>query len=277
MPARYFGDLLAKGESTSVRLETTGLDLALELGQLSASLRLVDGDPPRPLGMEASAVPSSISAPEIQRCAAITVAASTDAQRPVLTGVHFARGFAEATDSYRIARTELSDWHSEVVVSTDLIRLVAATATGLNARFDGRRVQFESDNATWTCTTIDAPFPSLDGHLMHASSEILRGDRLALLDAVDAAGVIPHAAVDLVGRGELLAVTAEAPDVGRIESVLRAVTPRDGLLATFSASYLRDALRLATGDHVSLQLLPRFAIMQCEAFKQLVSVHAQTG
>lgn len=110
VPARLFADIINRAPAETVSLATADKDLAIASGGLSASLRVLEGQPPPEIETTATVPTSTMTGDEARRAAALSTAASKDAQRPVLTGVHLGSGRAEATDSYRAARTPLGGW-----------------------------------------------------------------------------------------------------------------------------------------------------------------------
>jgi DNA polymerase III sliding clamp (beta) subunit (PCNA family) len=273
VPARILADLLAQGSSPSVTLQADPENLQVELGELGATLRLIHDSPPEPLRVaEGETQTSRLSADEAERAGALAIVASPDAQRPVLTGVHLGPDHAEATDSYRAARTTLEAWHLDLVVPADLVRLVAAERSEVWASFDGRVVSFRTTDTSWTTAVIATAYPPIT-HFATVTLETMTCERLALLTAVESAAVIPGALIELNAAGGRVTVSSESLELGRVASVVQQVGTTD-VEALFTAKYLLDALKLATSDTVSFRFAERHVLIGCDAYLQLIMKRA---
>lgn len=267
--ARLIADLLAKGTSDDVAIATAGINVGLTMGTLTASLRTVHVEPPPPITVKGTSTASTMTTDEARRAAAVAVAASTDLQRPVLTGVHLAPGRAEATDTYRVARTALTSWNCDVVVPVEVLRVLAGAHADVVAEFNGRVLGLYSGPTRWTCPVLATAFPPLDPHLAAPVIHTVSCDRTEFRNAVESAAVVPGAPVDLKGYGDRLAVTAEAADLGRVETLMAVDAPVD-LEASFTSNYLREAVQVATGDRLTLDFSTKHVVITCDEFTQLV-------
>lgn len=269
LPTRVFADLLARGSSPLATLSSDGLNVEVGLGDLEAKLRLIDEPPPTPMRVSsAESTPASLSALEVERAGAVAIASSGDLQRPVLAGVHLGPSMAEATDTYRVARTDLSTWDLDLVVPADLIRLVAAERSDVTVSFDGRVVAFRTDNACWTTPVIATSCPAIPQFAV-PTNEALTCDRHAIIAAVESAAVLPGALIELRSTGGDLVVSSENLEVGRTESRVRQAGATT-FEALFTARYLLDALKLATSEQVTFQLAERHVVIRCDSFLQLI-------
>ena len=269
VPGRLFADVLGRGTVDDVMLTADDLDFDISVGGLWASLRRIRDDPPPPITVGGPRSTSTMTADEARHAAAVAVAASTDAQRSVLTGVHLAPGTAEATDSFRVARTALGAWTCDVVVPADVLRLVASAGGDVHGEFNGRVISLSTAETSWTCSTIANAFPPLDWHYNVPTVEVVSCDRVEFCSAVESAAVLAGAPIDLRGLGSSLAVTSESTELGRIEATIAADAPTT-LAASFAGLYLQDAAQLATGDHIEVAFCAKHATIRCEQFTQLV-------
>ena len=269
VPARIMGDLLARGSSPLATLGSDGLNLEVGLGDLEAKLRLIDDTPPPPIRVvSAESTPASLSALEVERAGAVAVASSGDLQRPVLAGVHLGPTMAEATDTYRVARTILTTWDLDLVVPADLVRLVAAERSDVTVSFDGRVIAFRTHDASWTTPVIATAFPAIP-HFAIPTNETLTCDRHGIITAVESAAVLPGALIELRSTGGDLVVSSENLEVGRIESKVPQVGAT-AVEALFTARYLLDALKLATTEQITFQFAERHVVIRCGSFTQLI-------
>jgi len=276
VPARLLTDIAFKGLDARASLSVRRGDLYFTCGGLTAELRGQPGLPPAAIQVSGNAEVATLTADECRRAAAITFACSTNAARPLLTGVHLHPGVAEATDSYRIARTALSGWTFDAVLPADLLALAAHVNEQIRAAFDGRVIRLSGACTTWTGPVLLGPFPPLDRYLREPVRERLTCDRSALAHAVSVAAAIPGAFVDLVGAVDRILIRSESPQMGAIRSD---VTTASTLNTTrsFTAAYLSDALSAAVGDEVTIEFTDRAAIIRCAAFEQFVLLRADSG
>jgi hypothetical protein len=217
VPARILGDLLARGSSPLATLGSDGLNLEVGLGDLEAKLRLIDDTPPPPIRVvSAESTPASLSALEVERAGAVAVASSGDLQRPVLAGVHLGPTMAEATDTYRVARTILTTWDLDLVVPADLVRLVAAERSDVTVSFDGRVIAFRTHDASWTTPVIATAFPAIP-HFAIPTNETLTQTGTGSSQPSSPPRFC-RALIELRSTGGDLVVSSENLEVGRIES-----------------------------------------------------------
>lgn len=181
-------------------------------------------------------------------------AASVDAARPTLTGIHFTGKQVEATDSYRLGRAPCTVPECLVPASA-----FAALEPGEITVTD-RSVTFSTDGARRTVRTLEGDFPRTDAFFQGDRPEYLRADRAALLGAVKVAQLAAPAGNDrarviaLEPDGDLLTVTSvsgDATSAARVDVECSAKVPRIGMNTVF----FTDLLGAADSETVEIRLV----------------------
>lgn len=164
-PVGLLGKILAATRTTAVTLEYDTEDdlLTVTGGRSTHRLRcypvhewpkispVTDGDTCK--------LPASL----MPLLAEVTAYASTDTTRPILTGVHFADGVVEATDSFKAMRAKI-DYHGpDVNVPVETIAAIAAHGADVDLQADGRQATFTVGDTTITTRLIEGNFPNIAG------------------------------------------------------------------------------------------------------------------
>ena len=112
-------------------------------------------------------------------------------------------------------------------------------------------------------------FPQLNQFFAHEASSEVRCHRASLSHAVSTASVLSGASLDMFERHGALIVRSETSQLGSVEIELEATIP-GGSAWSFSATYLRDAIEVATDDEIVMAITERAAIIRCSQFEQFV-------
>lgn len=198
----------------------------------------------------------------------VVVAASTEENRPILTGVNMATegdGLRlVATDSYRLAVRDLpgtsflAEGQSVLVPSTALRELgrLLGGAEDVTVRLGERDAAFELGPVHLVTRLIDGEFPNYRGLIPPSHQHLLTVGREALLDAVRRVKVVakePSTPIKLEMSTDGLNLSASAQDVGNAFEQLDAKYEGEDLTVAFNPEYLIDGLDVATGDEVTLE------------------------
>lgn len=197
--------------------------------------------------------------------AQVSVAASTDDARPILTGVYFeTEGEAlrmVATDSYRLAVRDLPSMKAALsgLVPVRALRELKRTvgSSRLKVAIGGREATFASDRGMLTARLIEGTFPNYRQLIPASYPNRLTVDRDSLLDAVDRASLVAedHIPVRLLLREGGLDLSVKRQDVGGEDEHVEATYVGDEMEIAFNSRYLNDGLSVVEGDDVILDLM----------------------
>jgi len=195
----------------------------------------------------------------------VSVAASNDDARPILTGVFFeSEGGAlrmVATDSYRLAVKDLPGIHAELtgLVPVRALRELKRTvgASKLKVAIGSRDATFASERGTLTARLIEGTFPNYRQLIPESYPHQLTVDRDSLLEAVDRASLVAedHIPVRLLLRSDGMDLSVTRQDVGGESEHIAATYTGDELEIAFNSRYLNDGLSVVDGDDIVLDLM----------------------
>lgn len=249
----------------------------LDIGSsaLEASLRTFDIDEWTHLRL-ADADSFKLSAPESGALAVVATAASTDPQRPTLSGVHLKDGLADATDTYQVVRAEVQSWRGEVVLPVSAIAAVGADE-GLSVSYDGSLVRLRSSHLTVRSTTVSGSFPDTAPFFQAEVTGKAEAGRVEMIDAVKSAAALGPTDVTLQLHNDELQVSSDAPDLGRVESRIDAEGELEGVHHVTARMLLRT-LENATGQSITLEMTkPGYFLIRCPAFDQLLMTRKRSA
>lgn len=199
--------------------------------------------------------------------AQVTVAASTDAARPILTGVlveHDDDGLRlVATDSYRLAvRTmpgvELAG--SGLVPARGLRELARTVGSAkVKVAIPGREAAFGSNRGSLTLRLIEGTFPNYRQLLPDSYPNTMVVEKSDLLDALGRASLVAedHIPVRLKMAEGGVEVTVIRQDVGgEVEHIPGEFTGEvDEVLIAFNPRYLTEGVSAIDSDKIEIQII----------------------
>ncbi len=194
----------------------------------------------------------------------VTVAASLDSARPVLTGVQFEDSESGlrmvATDSYRLAVRTLVGVHvpkGALIPARSLKEIPPAIgSSAVQVAIGDREASFVSDRGSVTVRLIEGAFPDYRRLLPDHYPNRLVVEKATLLEALGRASLVAedHIPVRLqLGDGGM-EVTVTRQDVGgEVEQVLGSYTGEDeSVLIAFNPRYLGDGVNVIQSDTVEI-------------------------
>lgn len=195
----------------------------------------------------------------------VSVAASTDDARPVLTGVYFENEGGTlrlvATDSYRLAVRDVPSVEADLsgLVPVRALRELGRSvgAPKLQVSIDGREATFASERGTLTARLIEGTFPNYRQLIPESYPARLEVERQALLDAIDRASLVAEdhipVRLKLQQGGVELSVTRQ--DVGGETEHVEASYDGDEMTIAFNSRYLNDGVSAVQHETVRLDVL----------------------
>jgi DNA polymerase-3 subunit beta len=267
IPAKLIGDIARALPPGKVEITVEGEDARIEAQRAQFTMRTIPATEfprlPEP-AEEAVVLPAAEFAEALRQ---VTVAASTEETRPILTGVQMsAEGTGlrlVATDSYRLAVRDLpgtsvlSEGQSVLVPSSALKELgrLLGGADEVRLTLGEREATFTVGTDRLTTRLIEGEFPNYRGLIPASQPNRLTVAREALLDAVRRMRLLATDAtpVRLVMRAEGLELVAIAQEVGQAHESLDAKYEGAELTVAFNPEYLIAGIEVTPGDEVTLE------------------------
>jgi DNA polymerase-3 subunit beta len=247
VPHRLLSDIIGRLDaSEAVSLAISGNRLALVSLSGSYSLSVADADdfPSLPVVDAANGIAIDLVGP----LAAVMPAASTDASKQLLQGIHLATGRVEATDGHRLAICAIdSDAELDVVLPVRCLQQVRQPAT---IAIDKGQVGIVLANGTQiTSRTLDGTYPNVRQLIPDTYSHSITINRVQLLNALQRVAVIGTSVIKLDVQLKSLTLSAELDANSGIESL--PITGSLPMLA-FNPAYLIDGLQAFGSDTITI-------------------------
>lgn len=195
----------------------------------------------------------------------VSVAASTDDARPILTGVFFESEAGAlrlvATDSYRLAVRNVPSVTAELagLVPVRALKELGRTigADELKVAMGTREATFASARGTLTTRLIEGTFPNYRQLIPDSYPNRLTVGRDSLLESIDRASLVAEdhipVRMHLQDGGMELSVTRQ--DVGGETEHVEGVYVGDEMTIAFNSRYLGDGVTVLDGDEVVLEVV----------------------
>jgi len=195
----------------------------------------------------------------------VSVAASTDDARPILTGVFFESEAGAlrlvATDSYRLAVRNVPSVTAELagLVPVRALKELGRTigADELKVAMGTREATFASARGTLTTRLIEGTFPNYRQLIPDSYPNRLTVSRDSLLESIDRASLVAEdhipVRMHLQDGGMELSVTRQ--DVGGETEHVEGVYVGDEMTIAFNSRYLGDGVTVLDGDEVVLEVV----------------------
>jgi DNA polymerase-3 subunit beta len=267
IPAKLVGDIARALPPGKVEISVEGEDARIEAQRAQFTMRTIPATEfprlPEPAD-EAVVLPAAEFAEALRQ---VTVAASTEETRPILTGVQMsAEGSGlrlVATDSYRLAVRDLpgtsvlSEGQSVLVPSSALKELGRLLGGDDEVRLTlgEREATFTVGADRLTTRLIEGEFPNYRGLIPASQPNRLTVAREGLLDAVRRMRLLATDAtpVRLVMSADGLELVAIAQEVGQAHEALDAKYEGTELTVAFNPEYLIAGIEVTPGDEVTLE------------------------
>ena len=197
--------------------------------------------------------------------AQVSVAASTDDARPILTGVYFENEGGKlrmaTTDSYRLAVRDLPsvDAHMVGLVPVRALKELARSvgASALKVAVGDREAAFSSDRGSLTARLIEGSFPNYRSLIPPSYPNRLVVGRDALLDAIDRASLVAedHIPIRMALQKGGIELSVTRQDVGGETEHVEAEYSGDEMTIAFNSRYLNDGVGAIDTENVILDVM----------------------
>lgn len=269
IPGKLASDVVRAMAAGAIDVEVGDDQVTIAGGRSQFSLRPFAADDfPRTAAAPSSAV--TLPAAEVSEALRQVVrAASTDKDRPIITGVLLtaeAGGLRlVATDSYRLA---VCDLPGTSVLGTDQKVLVPSRALAelqrvlghgseLTLRLGERDATFEVGGTRLTTRLIEGEYPNYRNLIPPSYPNKVTMSREALLEALRRVKILAREGtpVRLGVTPESVRLTTVTADVGTAEEEIDAALEGAELTVAFNPDYLAAGAEAVVGDEMSLELL----------------------
>jgi DNA polymerase III subunit beta len=270
IPGRLLSEAVRKMPAGSVTIGATESEVEIQGNGPRFTLRQLNLDD---FPVQEDIVPDGVEVDGEDLAEAIgqvTIAASGDGARPILTGVLFESSDSGlrmvATDSYRLAKRELPGVGLEglgLVPARGLRELPRAIgATKVTAQLRDREAVFSSEKGMVKLRLIDGNFPKYQSLLPDAYPNQVVVEKEVLLDALGRVTLVAedHIPVRLKLMDGGVEVTVTRQDVGgESEHLAGDFTGSDEEVSiAFNPRYLQDGVNVVPGDSVRIRVIDAF-------------------
>ena len=265
IPARLISEFVSSLPKDSIELRVVNSNIHVTSGKFHSVINGVIADefPELPTINEESSISYSINADDFKQAVSQTIiTASSDATRPVLTGVywhsHEGSLYLAATDGYRLSERRLVETSSEVsaiipmTTLQEVLRTLGDDTDAVDILFDETQVRFRMNEAEIISRLVDGNFPDYR-QLIPAHSDItatlnkqefVRVTKIAGLFARESGGSVT---LTVDEDAKSLSLHSIASEFGENTSELTAEIEGSGQV-TLNSRYLSEALSVVEGD-----------------------------
>lgn len=268
VPAKLMTEFVSSLPKGQVELVVKGDQLSIKSGGYSSTINGVIADefPELPTIDETSSIQYSIQSDDFRQAVSQTIiTASTDAARPILTGVYWHSNeghlYLAATDGYRLSERRLVETKSEVaaIIPTQTLQEVLRTLNDdveeVDILFDETQVRFRLNEAEIVSRLIDGNFPDYrqliptdtETKVLAEKAEFTRVTKIAGLFARDSGGSVTITADE---EGQEFSLHSIASELGENTSKAAAKVTGGGVVS-LNSRYVSEALAVLEGDEIS--------------------------
>jgi DNA polymerase-3 subunit beta len=195
----------------------------------------------------------------------VSVAASTDDARPILTGVYFENEGGKlrmvTTDTYRLAVRDLPsiDAHLVGLVPVRALKELARSvgASELKVAMGDREAAFVSARGSLTARLIEGSFPPYRKLIPESYPNRVTVGRDALLDAIDRASLVAedHIPIRMTLQEGGIDLSVTRQDVGGETEHVEAEYSGEEMTIAFNSRYLNDGVTALDTEQVILDVM----------------------
>ena len=271
IPAKLLAEFISNlPKKENVKITAKDSKITISSGKYSSIINGASADdfPELPEINEEKAVVFKMGTEEFKSSIGqVIVAASSDLNRPALTGVHFYTSnsslFAVATDGYRLARKKIiKNVKSEIKVTIpapslqEVIRSLSDDMEEIEISFNDDLIRFRLGELEIISKIIDAEYPNADNFIPKNPKINLEIDKDELTRVTKLAALFArHTTNDVITceakKPDTFSVRSIANEYGENDSNLETNVNEDGKIS-ITSRYLLDALNVITSPKVSI-------------------------
>lgn len=267
VPARLMQDFVSSLPSGVIELKLDEQKLHISAEKYKSTINGISAEDypvmPAIAKGQSWSVPAKLLKQTLQQ---VTMAASGDEARPVLTGVywytHEGKLYMVATDSYRLAEKSLISVPGDVSLLIpasslqELLRIITDTSDEVQVTHDDQQVLFTVGDVTLVTRLIEGKYPDyrkLIPHTFAASatlkkSELLNITKISSLFARESAGSVT---LQLDADNQQVSINSIASQIGENVANASADVTSEGSI-TLNSRYILDALHALPGEEVQV-------------------------
>jgi DNA polymerase-3 subunit beta len=267
LPARLISEFVSSLPKGQVELTSKGAHVTVSSGSYTSVINGVDAEdfPELPAINEKESVSYTINPADFKEAVSQTVVtASSDATRPVLTGVYWHSFddslYLAATDGYRLSERRLMKTKSEIAAIVpasslqEVLRMLHDSVESVEVLFDDTQVRFRVGDAEITSRLIDGNYPDYRQLIPKESETVitLKGDEFSRI--VKVAGLFARdtgGSVTLNADAEKneLEIHSIASEIGENTSSAKAEVTTSGTI-TLNSRYIGEALSAVSAGQI---------------------------
>lgn len=267
VPARLMQDLVSSISSgvIDITLEETKLHIKNESFNSTINGMPAEDYPVMPK-IQSSKVFNLQSGVLKKALSQVTVAASTDETRPILTAIFFhtinGNLYVVATDSYRLAEKKVSTLKEDVSLLipasaiNDLLRIMPDDDQQVEIKYDDQQVLFTVGDIELVTRLIDGKYPDYRKLIPSKfevvatlpKSELQNITKVSSLFARESAGSVT---LNVDDKKNEINIQSVASQLGENTSKSKAIVSGDGSI-TLNSKYILDALNILNDDQVTI-------------------------
>lgn len=268
VPARLITEFVSSLPKGTIELKVVNENIHISSGKYHSIINgvIADDFPELPTIIEDNSVTYSINVEEFKQAVSQTIiTASSDATRPVLTGVywHSHEGwiYLAATDGYRLSERRLVETTSEVaaIIPTQSLQEVLRTITDdvetIDVLFDESQVRFRINEAEVISRLVDGNFPDYRQLIPKESDIVAVMDKAEFTRVVKVAGLFARESggsviVTVDDDANTVSLHSIASELGENTSELDADVTGSGQVS-LNSRYLQEALGVLDASKIS--------------------------
>lgn len=271
IPARLISEFVSNLPKEPIELKVENSKLHLTCGSYSSTINgiIADEFPELPVIDPDKSISYTVAVEDFKQSVAQTIiTSSSDATRPVLTGVfwhsHDGYIYLAATDGYRLSERQLVETKSDIAAiipaSTlqEVVRTITDDVSEIELLFNDTQVHFKLNEIEISSRLIDGSFPdyrqlipsSSDIDITIQKSDFVRVTKIAGLFARESGGGVTLTADK---DDKTLAIHSIASELGENTSKAPVLSITEGGVVTLNSRYLSEALSVVDGDTIRFQ------------------------
>jgi DNA polymerase-3 subunit beta len=270
IPARLITEFVASLPKTAVTLKVTENKLHITADGYNSTINgiLADEFPELPTINDKTTISYSIDISLLKQAISQTIlTASSDATRPVLTGVywhsHDGSLYLAATDGYRLSSKKLIPTKSDIsaIIPTntlqEVLRILNEDMNEIEILFDDSQVRFRLNEAEITSRLIDGNFPDYRQLIPDSSESVITIPRADFAQITKVAGLFARESggsvtVTADAEKDQLSLHSVASELGENTSEAKAEVTADGQV-TLNSRYLTEALNVLDSEMITFR------------------------
>jgi DNA polymerase-3 subunit beta len=289
IPASLLTEFISNLPKTNVTIDSQDEKVKISAGNYKSVINTVSNDdfPSPPSGK--TKIKLEIDSEIIKSAASqVTIAASNDTTRPILTGAylhsHNSDLYLTATDGYRLAERKLTkcDTNINIIIPvttiTEIIRVINDETKKITININDEQINFTIGSINITSRLIDGKYINYRQLIPNKTDTAAVLDKSDFIQAVKVAELFARESAESIilktdSTKQTLQINSIATEIGENNSEIDGQVKGDGSI-TLNAKYLLAALGAIDGDQVNFnfsgKLAPALITGQTDNYKHII-------